>query len=54
MDVNTIRSFVHAVDTYFDLTGIINELTRYKYTSLLLIGAAANWYDTKNYTYNAT
>ena len=54
MDGDTGRSFVHAVDIYFSLTGIINEQTRYKFASLLLIEDAENWYDMRNYTSNAT
>ena len=54
MDGYTVQSFVHAVDPYFGLIGIINEQTRYKFASLPLIEDAANWYDTKNYTSNAT
>ena len=46
MDGDIIRSFVHAVDTHFGLTGIINEQTRHKIASLLLIEDAVNWYDT--------
>ena len=52
IDGDTVCSFVHMVDTYFGLTGIINEQTRYKFASLLLIKDAANWHDTKNYTSN--
>ena len=37
MDGDTVCSFVCAVDTYFDLTGIINEQTTHKFASLLLI-----------------
>ena len=54
MDGDTVRSFVHAIDTYFGLTSIINEQTRYKFASLLLIKDAENWYGTKNYTSNDT
>ena len=54
MDGDTICSFVRMVDTYFGLTGIINEQTRHKFASLLLIEDAANWYDTRNYTSYAT
>ena len=54
MDGDSVRSFLHMVDTYFGLTGIINEQTRHKFASLLLIDDAENWYDTKNYTSNAT
>ena len=46
MDGDIVCSFVHAVDTYFGLTGIINEQTRHKFASLLLIEDAENWYDT--------
>ena len=34
---DTVSSFMHMVDTYFDLTGIINKQTRHKFASLLLI-----------------
>ena len=34
--------------------GIINEQTRHKFSSLLLIEDAANWYDMRNYTSNTT
>ena len=54
IDGNTVCSFLYAVDTYFGLTGIINEQTRHKFASLLLIEDAANWYDMRNYTSNAT
>ena len=54
MDGDTGCSFVYMVDMYFGLTGIINEQTRHKFASLLLIEDAENWYDTKNYTSNAT
>ena len=54
MDGDTVHSFMHAVDMYFGLTGIINELTRHKFASLLLIEDAENCYDIKSYTSNAT
>ena len=54
MDGDVVYSFVHVVDIYFGLTGIINEQIRYKFASLLLIENAANWYDMKNYSSNAT
>ena len=53
MDNNTVYNLVHAVDTYFGLTGIINEQTRHRFASLLIIEDAENWYDTKKYTSNA-
>ena len=54
MDGDTICSFVYVVETYLGLPGIINEQTRHKFASLLLIEDAENWYDTKNYTSNTT
>ena len=54
MEGDTICSFVSVVDIYFGLTGIFNEWTKHKFTSLLLIEDAANCYDTRNYTFNAT
>ena len=54
IDGDTVHSFVHAVDMYFGLTGIINEQNRHKSASLLLIEDAENWYDTRNNTSNAT
>ena len=46
MDGDTFHSFVRMLDTYFGLPGIINEQTRHKFASLLLIEDAENWYDT--------
>ena len=54
MDSDTICSLVYAVDTYFGLTFIINEQIRHKFASLLLIENAANYYDKRNKTSNAT
>ena len=54
IDSNTIFNFVYMVDMYFGLIGIINEQTRQKFASLLLIDNAANWYDSRYYTSNAT
>ena len=51
---DTVCSFVCAVDTYFGLTGIINEPTRHKFASLLLIEDTANRYDTRNCTSNTS
>ena len=50
---NTVQSFLRAVDMYFGTTSI-NKQTRYKFASLLLIEDAENWYNTRNYTFNAT
>ena len=46
MDGDTVYSFVHEVDTYFGLIGIINEQIKHKFSSLLLIDNAVNWYET--------
>ena len=54
MDGDTVCSFLHMVDTYFGLTGIINGQIRHKSACLLLIEDAENWYDRRNYTSNAT
>ena len=54
MDGDTVCSFVHMVDMYSGLTSIINKQTRHKFASLLLIEEAENWYNTRNYTSNAT
>ena len=45
---------MYAIDMYFGLTDIINEQTRNKFASILLIEDAANWYDMRNYTSNTT
>ena len=45
MDGGTVHIFVHAVDTYFGVIGTINEKTRHKFASLLMIENAANWYE---------
>ena len=34
MDGDTVYSFVHTLDTYFGLIGIINEQAKYKFASL--------------------
>ena len=54
IDGDTVYSFVYAVDIYYGLTGIINEQTRNKLASLLLIEHAANWYNMRNFICNAT
>ena len=43
MDDDTVCSFVHVVDTYFGLTGIVNKQIRHKFASFLLIEDAENW-----------
>ena len=53
MDDDTVHRFVCAADTYFGLTGIINEQTRRKFGSLLLIEDVVNWYNTRNYASKA-
>ena len=54
IDGDPVCSFVHVEDMYFGLTGIINEQTRHKFASLLLIEDAVNWYDMRNSTSSAT